>query len=105
MGNFRGYHLSFSCCPLSGTFFAVGSATAMLCSTCRVPFAATQIKSKWFGTSLRQLFKKKQPSKDITRHSAIPGNQAAFQSPFALFYVLLPVLFTFSSPLSFKPEL
>lgn len=81
----------------------------MLCSIC--PFAATQIKRRWFGTCLNQLFKKNktknekpQPSKDITGHGAIPGNQAAFQSPFALFYVLLPVLFTFSSLLSFKPE-
>lgn len=56
MGSFRGYHLSFSCYPLSGTFIAVGSVTTMFCSTCHVPFAATQIKSKWFGTSLRQLF-------------------------------------------------
>lgn len=99
VGNFGGYHLSFSCSPLSGTSFAVGSATALLCSTCRVPFAATQIKSRAFGTSLRQLFFQKQPSKDITPLSAIPGNQAAFLSPFALcaascsFHILLSFVF------------
>lgn len=76
VGSFGGYHLSFSCSPLSGTSFAVGSATALLCSTCRVPFAATQIKSRAFGTSLRQLFFSKttfQGHNSTECHSREPG--------------------------------
>lgn len=58
-GQFRGLSPFLFLLSPSGTSFAVGSAklcSALLCSTCRVPFAATQIKSRGFGTSLRQLF-------------------------------------------------
>lgn len=102
-GQFRGLSPFLFLLSPSGTSFAVGSAklcSALLCSTCRVPFAATQIKSRGFGTSLRQLFFfQEQPSKDITALSAIPGNQAAFLSPFALcaascsFHILLSFVF------------
>lgn len=105
-GQFQRLSPFLSLLSLSGTFFAVGTATSMPCSAHHVPFAATQIKTKWFSTS-ETAFKNKaktpQRSRAITGHSAFPGTSLHFKAH--LLHFMCCFLFFSQSLLSFKPEL